>query len=200
MRADVDHNLIAGKHARAAFIQCDLDRFRADETAAAHDEFGTRLPVKTEVKLDLAIDHVLLTASHPRHISSDPIDDRAEAGRIPNEMSHPRAPQFVLGGQTCHGGAGAADPLALHDGNLFAGPPQMPGKLLAALAAPEDDDVESFRLRHGCFLRCRWFKLKVNTSSRNNAGSTRHQPIRRDLSHWSSGPQPCSKPPVSAPC
>ena len=151
MRADVDHDLVAGKHARAAFVQRDIDCLRADETATAHDKFGTCLLVGIQMQLDLAIDHVLLTASHPRHVGPDPIHDRAEAGRIPNEMRHPRAPDFVLGGQTRHGRAGAADPTALHDGNPFAGPPQMPGKVLSALAAPEDDDVENFRLGHGSF-------------------------------------------------
>ena len=64
VRADVDHDLIAGKHARAAFIQRNLDRFRADETAAAHDEFGAGFLIGLQMELDLTIDHVLLAASH----------------------------------------------------------------------------------------------------------------------------------------
>ena len=114
-----DHNLIAGKHARAAVIQRSFDRFRADEAPGAHSEFGACLLVKTEVMLDLAIDHVLLAAAHPRHVRSHAIHGGAKAARVPDEMRHPRAPDFVLGGQTCHGRARAADPLALHDGNAF---------------------------------------------------------------------------------
>ncbi|MGH7044130.1 MAG: hypothetical protein ACREFY_18660 [Acetobacteraceae bacterium] len=42
--------------------------------------------------------------------------------------------------------------MAFHDGSLLAGPTQTPGKPLSALAAPEDGDVERFRLRRGYFL------------------------------------------------
>jgi hypothetical protein len=67
-------------------------------------------------------------------------------------MGYVRAPNFVLGRQACYGGARAADPSALDDRNSFAGLSQMPGKVLAALAASNDDDVKRFRLRHGYFL------------------------------------------------
>ena len=68
MRSDIDHKLVAEKHASAASIQYDLDGFRADEAAAAHDELGTGFLIGIQMKRDLAIDHVLLTAAHPAHI------------------------------------------------------------------------------------------------------------------------------------
>jgi hypothetical protein len=152
VRADIDHDLVAMKHALAAIKQRNLDRLRANEAAVAHDEFGAGLSVKTKVKVDLEFDHVLLAAPHLRHIDFYAIGDGTERRRVPNEMRHPGAPYLVLGGQACHGGAGATDPLPLHDGNLLAGLPQMPGKPLSALAAAEDDGVESFKLRHHYLL------------------------------------------------
>jgi len=152
MRADVDDDLVAGKRARTAFIQGNFDRFRADEPAAAHDEFGASFLVGLQMQLDRTIDHVLLAASHLRHIGRNAIHVCAEAGRASCDMGHPRAPQLVFRGQTRHGRARAADPTALHDSDLLAGSTQMPGKMFAALAAAEDDDVESFRLGHDFFL------------------------------------------------
>jgi hypothetical protein len=46
------------------------------------------------------------------------------------------------------GGARAADPAALHDGNLLARTAQMPCEQLSALAAAEDYDVNVFGLSH----------------------------------------------------
>ena len=149
MRSDVDHKLSAAKQACAATVQRHLDGFRADETAAAHDEFGTGFVVDLNMMLDLAIDHVLLAAANLRHIGCYPVDESAETGGVPHEMGDPRAPQLILGGQACHGWTRPADPTSLNDGDLLARPGQMPGKQFATLAAAKDDDVESFRLGHG---------------------------------------------------
>jgi hypothetical protein len=37
--------------------------------------------------------------------------------------------------------AGTADPSALHDGSPIPGPSEVPGQVLAALAAAEDEDL-----------------------------------------------------------
>jgi hypothetical protein len=140
------------EHALAAIKQRNLDRLRAGEATVAHDEFGAGLSVKTKVKVDLELDHVLLAAPHLRHVDFYTIGEGAERGRVSNEMRYPGAPYLVLGGQTCHGGTGAADPLPLHDGNLLTGSPQMPGEPLSALAASEGHDVVSFKLRHHYLL------------------------------------------------
>ena len=153
MRADIDDDLVAGEQAGAAIVQGDLDGLRADEAAAAHDEFGAAALVGAQVEFDLAIDHVLLAAAHLAHVGLDRVRHRAELRGVPDEMGDPRAPEFVLGRQAGDGGARAADPAALDDGNLFAGTAQMPGELLSALAAAEDDDVEVFGLRHDSSLR-----------------------------------------------
>jgi hypothetical protein len=50
VRADVDHSLIAAKHARAAAVQRHLEGFWANETAVAHDELGTGLVVSIQMK------------------------------------------------------------------------------------------------------------------------------------------------------
>jgi hypothetical protein len=63
-------------------------------------------------------------------------------------MGNPRAPEFGLGRQASDGGARAADPAALYDGNFFAGMAEIPCKQLPALSAAKDHDIEVFGLRH----------------------------------------------------
>jgi hypothetical protein len=148
VRADIEDHLIAGEQARAAVVQGDLDGLWAGKATAAHDQFGAAALVGTEVECDLAIDHVLLAAAHLAHVDLDTRRQRTELRGVLYQMGDPRAPEFVLGRQAGNGGTRAADPAALHDGNLFAGMAQMPCKLLSALAAAEDYDIEVFGLRH----------------------------------------------------
>ena len=91
---------------------------------------------------DLAIDHILLAAQDLAHVCFGPAGQRAEIRRVPNDMGHVRAPQFVLGRHAGDRGARAADPAALDHGDLLAGLAEAPGELLSALAAAENDDVE----------------------------------------------------------
>src|SRR5262245_42173961 len=63
-------------------------------------------------------------------------------------MRDPRAPNLVLGGQTRDVRAGAADPAALDNGCPPSRLRHVPSQQLAALSAAEDQDLESFLLRH----------------------------------------------------
>ena len=60
VRAEIEDDLAAGEPTDAAVVERDLDRLRADEPSAAHDELGAALLVGLQVERDLAFDHVLL--------------------------------------------------------------------------------------------------------------------------------------------
>lgn len=96
MRSDIDHTLISEQQAAAALIQRHLEGSRVDETAAAHDEFGTAFLIGIQMELDLTIDHVLLTPSYFTHVRFNAVYECAEARSVPHKMGHSRAPQLVL--------------------------------------------------------------------------------------------------------
>ena len=101
-----------------------------------------------QVHGDQAIDHVALALPHAPHVDRGRARDHPELRRVVNQVGDLRAPDFVLAGETVDVRAGAADPFAFHDG----GPPprsgQVPGQVLAALAAAQDEDFIPFRLGH----------------------------------------------------
>jgi hypothetical protein len=98
-----------------------------------------------QVEVDLAIDHILLAAAHP-HVDLHSGRQRTELRGVGLD-GRPAHSEFVLG-RRAGMGARAADPAALHHGNLFAGTAEVPCEVLSALAAAEDDDIEVFGLRH----------------------------------------------------
>src|SRR5262249_9070867 len=98
---------------------------------------------------DFAIDHVALALANGPHIGGDVAGYEAEARALAREMRDPCAPNFVFAGEACDIGAGAADPLTLAPGRAPARLRHVPGQQIAALSAAEDQDVKSFRLRHG---------------------------------------------------
>lgn len=71
------------------------------------------------------------------------------------------------------GGAGTTNPPAFDDGDPFTGLAQMPGKPLSTLAAPEDDDIENFRLRHGCFLSVEFARASTLVQRRRRCLTTK---------------------------
>jgi hypothetical protein len=101
------------------------------------------------VKLDLALDHILLATPNLGHIDSHCFGKCAEVGSIPGEVRDSGPPDFILGWQAGHCWARATNPLALDHSHSLARPGQMPGKPFATLAASENDDIEGFMLRHG---------------------------------------------------
>ena len=160
MRADIDDDLVAGQQTDSAVIQGDLDSLRADEAAAAHDQFGAAFLVSVQVECDLPVDHVLLAAAHLAHVGSDVIGQGAEMRGVAHQMGDPGAPEFVLGRQAGDGGAGTADPATLYHGDFLAGLAEMPREQLSTLAAAQDDDIEVFGLRHS-FSSLVTFAMKV---------------------------------------
>jgi hypothetical protein len=56
-----------------------------------------------------------------------------------HEIRNFSAPDFVLAGKTIDIRAGAPDPPPLDNHGAFAGLGQMPGEILAAFAAPDDE-------------------------------------------------------------
>jgi hypothetical protein len=54
MRADVDDDLVAAEHTRAAVVQANFDGLRPYEAPATHDQRGAAGLIGVEVKRDLA--------------------------------------------------------------------------------------------------------------------------------------------------
>ncbi len=81
VRAEIEDNLAAGELADAAVVERDLDRLRADEPSAAHDELRAALRVGLQVEADLAFDHILLAAQDLAHVRFDVAYQRAETPR-----------------------------------------------------------------------------------------------------------------------
>ena len=149
VRSEVEENLVARQHARAAVIQVHLERLRRHEAPAPHDQFGAARLVVLQMQGDLALRPCRACAGGPSPCrSSTGPADRAELRRVVRQMRDPRAPDLVLAGQAGDVGAGAADPAALDDGGPPPRPRQMPGQQLAALAAAKDQDFKLFGCRH----------------------------------------------------
>jgi hypothetical protein len=148
MRADVDDDLAAGEPTYAAIIQGHFDGLRPGEAPAAHDQLGAGSLIRVEMQGDLAIDHLLLAQADLGHIGRHRSRDGAELGGVLGEMRDSCAPDLILARHTGDCGAGAADPSALDNRNPPPQAGQMPGKLLAALAAAKDEEVIVVRFRH----------------------------------------------------
>ena len=116
----------AGERAGATVVQRDLDGLWADEASAPHDELRAALLVGLEVNRDLALDHVLLAAENLAHVRPDLANQGAEFCGVSDDMGDTRAPQLVLGGHAGDRRTRAADPAALDDGDLLAGPGEVP--------------------------------------------------------------------------
>ena len=148
MRANVEENLVARQHARAAIIQANLQCLWRHKAPIPNDQFGAGRSEVLQMQIDLATDHSALAAQNSRHVGRDGTGCHAELRAVLREVRHPRTPNLGLAGHAGDGGAGAADPAALHK----RGPPprlrQMPSDQLASLSAPEDQYVKVFDLRH----------------------------------------------------
>ena len=147
-RTDIHDNLVTGEQAGAASVQGDLDGLRAHEASAAHDEFDAALLVGIQVECDVAINHILLAATNLDHIGLDGVGQCTELRGVLNEVGHPCTPELVLGWETGDRWARAADPAALHHGNLLAGTAKVPCEQFSTLPAAYDDDIEVFSLGH----------------------------------------------------
>ena len=79
VRSEVEENLVASQHARAAVIQVHLERFRRHKTPSPHDQFGAARFVVLQMQGNLAINHVALALANRRHVGRDRTGDhRAE--------------------------------------------------------------------------------------------------------------------------
>ena len=116
VRSEVEENLVARQHPRAAVIQPHLERFRRHKAPAPHDQFGAACLVVLQMQGDLAVDHVALALANFRHVGRDGPGHRAELCCVMRQMRDPGAPNLILAGQAGDVGTGAADPPALDDG------------------------------------------------------------------------------------
>ena len=142
VRSEVEENLVARQHPRAAVIQVHLERFRCHETPGPHDQFGAARLVVLQMRGDFAFNHVALALANLRHVGRDGTGRRAELRCVMRQMRDPRAPNLVLAGQAGDVGAGAADPPALDDGSPSPRSRHMPSQQLAALSAAKDQDFK----------------------------------------------------------
>jgi len=100
VRAEVEENLVARQHPRAAVIEAHLERRRCDKPRAAHDQFGAGCPVVVQMEFDLALDHVALALAYLCHVRRDRTGGhRAELGCVMRLMRYPGAPNLVLAWQ-----------------------------------------------------------------------------------------------------
>src|SRR5262245_60938560 len=150
--ADVDEHPIADQHARAAIVEAHLQRLRGHEPARTHDELHAALGVIPKMRGDLRMDHLALALTYRHHVDCDASRLRAVLGAAAHQRCDLRALDLVLAGQAVDVGTGAPDPTALHDGRPSTRARHVPREEFAARAAAENQDLESFHLRHG-FLR-----------------------------------------------
>ena len=115
MRAQVQENPLAGKDARAPFVEVHFDGLGRDETSTPHDQFGATRSVVLQMQFDLAVDHVALALTHRGHVGFDGTCYRAELPRVMRQMRNLRAPDLILARHAGNVGTGPADPAALDD-------------------------------------------------------------------------------------
>ena len=148
VRSDIDEDLIAGKHARAAVIQVHLDGLRRREAPRAHDQFGAARLIVLHMDCDLGLDHVALALENHSHVDHWRADRPAELRGVAHEMRDPRARNLVLAWHAGDVGTGAPDPSALYDGSSSSGLRHVPSQELATGSTAKDQDFKPFRLGH----------------------------------------------------
>jgi hypothetical protein len=125
---------------------------------------------------DLAIDHVLLAAANLAHIGFHGISQCTELRSVPDEVSDPRTPEFILGREAGDCWTGAADPAALDDGDSLTGTAKVPCEQFSALPAAEDNDIEVFSFRHSNFFRRRSELIGSGSNSAATNSPVRDRP------------------------
>ena len=148
VRSEVEENLVARQHPRAAVVQVHLERFRRHKTPGPHDQFGAACLVVPQMQGDLAVDHVALALANLRHVGRHGTGTSCRTCGVMRQMRDPGAPNLILAGQAGDVGTGAPDPPALDDGGPSPRSRHMPSQQLAAKSAAKDQNFKPFRLRH----------------------------------------------------
>ena len=148
MRSHIDEDLGACQRARPAVVQAHLERFRRHKAPAPHDQFSAAFFVVLQMRGDEPFDHGPLALNNLGHVDLDRPGYHAELSAIAREMRCLGAVNFILAGQACDVGAGAADPFALDNRGPAARLPVMPGRELTPSSAAKDQNVIVFGLRH----------------------------------------------------
>ena len=143
-RADVEEDLIARQHARPAIIEAHLERFGSHETPGPHDELGAAVFVVAHVRRNLGVDHVTLALANRHHVDRHATRLGAKLRGVARRVCDVRAPDLVLARHAIDIGAGAADPLPLHDGRASPRLRHVPRQELAASSTAKDQDFKPF--------------------------------------------------------
>src|SRR5262249_3977566 len=145
---EVEEDPVADQHARAAVVQAYLERLRRHEAPRAQDQLGAARLEEVQMGGDLVSDHRALALPYASHVDRDRARREAELRGVVDQIRDLGAPDLVLAREAVDVRASAADPSALHDGSPVAGSSEVPGHVLAALAATEDEDLILFGSRH----------------------------------------------------
>jgi hypothetical protein len=98
VRPHIDEDLFGLHDARRTIVEPHLELFRRDEPSRPPDQPGAGLLEGLEVVDDLAVDHVALARTHPRHVRRSGAGACAKLRGVMHDMGDPRAPHLVLVG------------------------------------------------------------------------------------------------------
>src|SRR5271170_7093479 len=138
VRTQVEEHTFANNPPSAAIVERDLNRFRSNETAFAHDQFYSSVLGALGVELMFLFDYLAFAPLNAGHVYSEIVHFQSEFSAAPCQRCYPRGVDHVLARQARDIGAGTAEPFPLDHRSAMTLIGHRPGGPLTGLAASQD--------------------------------------------------------------